>query len=128
MHMDRKAQLINIGAELAAKHGLVNVTRRMVAKKARVTDALVTHHVGNNDAARKLYKAHMKKLGLKEPAKEVVEAMGLAMRARGKRTVATKRARTIREVAAIRRNIAEPTVSKAARLPKLPPAHPVEVQ
>ena len=39
---ERKASILDAGAKLAAKHGASNVTRRMVAKQAGVSEALVS--------------------------------------------------------------------------------------
>lgn len=69
---DRSKEFAEIGARLAAKHGAENVTRRMVAEKAKVPESLVSHHVGGTAEAQKLYKATAKKLGLAMPDKATV--------------------------------------------------------
>ena len=52
--------------ELVAKHGAVNITRRLVATKAKVSEALVSNYFGDRASLQKNMKAHAKK---QRPAK-----------------------------------------------------------
>jgi AcrR family transcriptional regulator len=121
---ERKAALLECGAKLAAKHGAVNVTRRMVAKACKVSEGLVTAYMGTTADAQKLYTRQAKKLGLKLPTKEQVEAIGAKLRAHGPRKAPVKRTsrkRSVKEVQAIREKIAgkraSPALAKALRKP-----------
>lgn len=141
MAVARKEQLLDIGARLAAKHGLGNVTRRMVAGEAKVSEALVSSYVGNVDEARAFYKARAKRLGLKLPDAATEAQLGLALRAHGPRDNG-KRKRSTKEVKAIKRkvrgnptgtgkqgpiHIGKPAPKRsAARQPVLPPLIPAE--
>lgn len=99
----RKTQLLDIGAKLAAKHGVANVTRRMVAKAAKCSEPLVTNYVGNTSDAQKLYKRHATKLGLTLPTKEQEAAKGAKLRAHGPRDKRDVRPRSAKEVKAIQK-------------------------
>lgn len=103
---EREESILNAGAQLAAKYGAVNVTRRMVASKLKISDGLVSHYMGGTAEAQAAYKKRMKKLKLVEPAKDKIEALGVKLRAKGPREVKSTRKRSIREVKAIKRNVA----------------------
>lgn len=137
MAVARKEQLLDIGARLAAKHGLGNVTRRMVAGEAKVSEALVSSYMGNVDESRAAYKSRAKKLGLKLPDAATEAQLGLELRAHGPRVKATKRKRAVKEVKAIKRKTPPLIATKprsdgtyadakrsAARTPILPPLVP----
>lgn len=79
---ERRELILDTGAKLGAKHGLANVTRRMVAAQLGVTDPLVSHYVGDNAAATKAYRKRMKELGLVEPAADKIEEIGIKLRKR----------------------------------------------
>ena len=100
---DRKASILEAGARLAAKHGAINVTRRMVAEAAKVSEALVSAHMGDTKTAQAAYKRQMKKLGLEEPSKDKIEAIGVKLRAHGPRDKRDTRKRSAKEVEAIKR-------------------------
>lgn len=100
---DRKASILEAGARLAAKHGAINVTRRMVAAAAKVSEALVSAHMGDTASAQAAYKRQMKKLGLEEPSKDKIEAIGVKLRAHGPRDKRDTRKRSAKEVEAIKR-------------------------
>lgn len=100
---DRKASILEAGARLAAKHGAINVTRRMVANAAKVSEALVSAHMGDTATAQAAYKRQMKKLGLEEPSKDKIEAIGVKLRAHGPRDKRDTRKRSAKEVEAIKR-------------------------
>jgi hypothetical protein len=89
--MSRKQEFLETGAKLAVKVGVVNVTRRAIAAHHKVTDPLVSKYVGGKAEMRKAIKSTMKKLGLVEPAADVAEAKGKALRAR-KGTAPAKKA------------------------------------
>jgi AcrR family transcriptional regulator len=109
---DRKASILEAGARLAAKHGAINVTRRMVAKAANVSEALVSSHMGDTASAQAAYKRKMKKLGLEEPSKDKIEAIGVKLRAHGPRDKRDTRKRSAKEVEAIKRKRATPGIRK----------------
>lgn len=122
--MDRKTEFLDIGAKLAGKYGAVNVTRRMVAQAAKVSDGLVAHYLGSIADAQKLFAKHAKKLGIEQPAKDKIESIGTKMRAHGPRkekVVRSKKAtRAPKETKPVKPKV-KPTVapkSKPARAPK----------
>jgi len=102
---ERKAAMLEVGAKLAAKHGSVNVTRKMLADamKPPVAEGLVSHYFGSVDGMRKAVKARAKKLGLVEPDKAKQESIGIKLRAHGPRDARDTRKRSAREVEAIKR-------------------------
>ena len=79
---ERMDQLLEIGARLASKYGASNVTRRMVAQEAKVTDPLVSIYMGRVPEAQARWRAHCKKMGLPHPSKKEEAEMGLQMRKR----------------------------------------------
>jgi len=100
---ERKASILEAGAKLASKHGAANVTRRMVAKAAKVSEALVSSYMGGTADAQKLYARKAKALKLPLPDKAKTEAIGTKLRAHGPRKVAAPaRKRSIKEVKAIK--------------------------
>jgi AcrR family transcriptional regulator len=136
-----KQELLEFGVALAVKYGVVNVTRRAIAKRARVSEALVSHHLGNREALHKAIKRQMRKQGYEEPSAAEIEKAGKRLRA--KKNPAPARKRTAKEVEAIKRKgVAKKPVARngikptavlvddmrptkkprsAARMPKLPP-------
>lgn len=110
---ERKAQLLECGAKLAAKHGAANVTRRMVAKACKVSEALVAHYMGAAATAQKAYAKHAKKLGLALPDKAKEAELGAKLRAHGPRDKRDTRKRSVKEVEAIKRKAT--TAKKSAR-------------
>lgn len=88
---ERKAKLCEVAGELAAKFGSSNVTRRMVAKAADVSDSLVGHYLGTAEAIKKAAVAACRKAGLKEPTKEQQVAIGQQLRAHGPRDAKPQR-------------------------------------
>jgi hypothetical protein len=88
----------------------------MVAKACKVSEGLVTAYMGTTADAQKLYTRQAKKLGLKLPTKEQVEAIGAKLRAHGPRKAPVKRTsrkRSVKEVQAIKRKVAAPKASAA---------------
>jgi hypothetical protein len=77
---ESKKALLEAGAKLASKHGAKNVTRRMVAKAAHVSESLVSHYMGATAVAQKKYAAHAKKIGLALPAKDAEAKLGKSLR------------------------------------------------
>lgn len=110
---ERKAQILEAGARLAAKRGPQNVTRRDVAKACKCAEALVSVYMGGAADAQKAYARHARKLGLTLPDKATVEAIGVKMRAHGPRDKRDSRKRSVREVEAIKRK-AVPAAKKAS--------------
>ena len=103
---ERKAMLLEIGARLAAKHGAKNVTRRMVAKGAKVSEGLVSRYFATSAEGHKAYARKAKAMGLTLPDKAKTEAIGVKLRAHGPRDKRDTRKRSIREVEAIKRKAA----------------------
>lgn len=132
----RKIELLDIGAKLAAKHGLKNVTRRMVATAANVSDALVSSYLGNVDEQRAAYKKRAKTLGLTLPAADAEALMGRKLRAHGPRDARDTRKRSAKEVEAIKRKapvaakksaVARPIASPAAARKRATAGKPLPV-
>lgn len=117
----RKIELLDIGARLAAKHGLKNVTRRMVATEANVSDALVSSYLGNVEEQRAAYKKRAKALKLTLPDAKAEALMGRKLRAHGPRDARDTRKRSAREVEAIKRK------APVARPSKTPVFKPTKV-
>lgn len=91
---DRSNELLDIGARLVSKYGAANVTRRMVAKQAGVTDALVSSYFGSAEEARKKYTRRARAMGLSIPDKDETERLGVEMRKKPRK----KPLRTLTEV------------------------------
>jgi hypothetical protein len=121
---ERKAQLLDVGARLAAKLGVVNVQRQVVAEKAGCAASLVSAYMGDTLAAQAKYKRHMKKLGLVEPSKEKIERIGKEQRMHKIDDKRRTRKRSPKEVEAIKRKRADapnerkPAAPAVRRLPK----------
>lgn len=79
---ERKAELLDIGAKLASKHGHKNVTRRMVAKVAGVTEPLVSNYLGGTEKAQAAYARRARALKLPMPDKAKAEEIGAKLRAK----------------------------------------------
>jgi AcrR family transcriptional regulator len=101
MSKETKEKLLDAGAVIAGKVGVANVTRRAIATKAKVSEALVSHHLGARDALHKALKRHMKKNGYVEPDATVIEREGKKLRA--KKNPAPARKYTAKEVKAMQR-------------------------
>lgn len=78
--IDRKAQLLDVGAKLAGKYGAANITRRMVAEHGKVSEALITNYFGSRADAQKTFAKHAKKLGIEQPTKEKIASIGTKLR------------------------------------------------
>ena len=137
---ERKTQLLDAGAKLAAKLGAANVTRRLVAKEAKVAEALVSHYLGTSADAQAAYAKHARKLKLTLPTKAETAAIGLKMRKHKPGDKRDSRKRSVREVRTIKQKVATmplpremkptgPTSTKPAgpreTKPTAPPARPV---
>lgn len=100
---ERKAQILEAGANLAVKYGAVNVTRRMVAKACGCAEGLVSNYMGNSAEAQKAYARKARAMGKALPDKAQAEAHGAKLRAHGPRDKRDTRKRSIKEVQAIKR-------------------------
>lgn len=135
----RKSMLLEAGAKLASKYGTQNVTRRMVAKAAKVSEGLVSLYLGDTATAQKAYARKARALKLTLPSKAEAEAIGVKLRKHKPADKRDTRKRTAKEVNAIKRkrNAAAPVAkrkpapankAKAPPLPKLPvPQGPLPV-
>lgn len=112
---ERKAALLVVGAKLAAKHGAVNVTRRMVAEGAKCSEALVSAYFGTITDAQRAFARKAKSLGLKQPDKAKVDAIGVKLRAHGPRDKRDTRKRSAKEVEAIKRKNLAAVEKKSVR-------------
>lgn len=99
--MSTKSDILMAGAKLASKHGAKNVTRRMVAKEAGVSEGIVSHHFGTAAEAQAKYAAKAKREGFKMPTAEQTKAIGIKLRAHGPRKPAPPRKRSQKELDAI---------------------------
>lgn len=99
----RKAQILEAGAKLAAKNGAANVTRRMVAEQCECAEGLVSVYMGDSATAQKAYARKAKAMGLALPDKAKSDAIGVKMRSHGPRDKRDTRKRSVREVEAIKR-------------------------
>lgn len=111
---ERKASILEAGAKLASKHGAMNVTRRMVAKAAKVSEALVSTYMGGTDVAQRAYARKAKALKLPLPDKAKAEAIGAKLRAHGPRDKRDTRKRSAKEVEAIKRKVVAKKSAKVA--------------
>ena len=102
---DRLATILEAGAKLVGKLGAKNVTRKDVAKEAKVSPALVAYYMGSSAEAQKAYAKHARKLGIAQPPKEEIERIGAKMRAHGPRKSKVVRKRSDKEKAAIKRKV-----------------------
>lgn len=82
---NRKEEFAHIGAKLAAKHGIINVTRGMIAEVAGCSEVLVGNVLGNKDERSAAMRKAMRKLGLKEPDKKTIADEGVRLRKHGPR-------------------------------------------
>lgn len=118
---ERKTQLLDAGAKLAVKLGAANVTRRLVAKEAKVAEALVSHYLGSSTDAQAAYAKHARKLGLTLPNKAETAAIGLKMRKHKPGDKRDMRKRTVREVKTIKQKVATMPLPR-----EMKPAAPAE--
>lgn len=116
---ERKLQLLAAGAKLAHKYGASNVTRRMVAAEAGVSEALVSRYMGTTEEAQKAYAKHAKKLKLDLPTKAEAELRGRKLRAHKPGDKRDTRKRSAKEAKAIREK--KPSAPAAKRSTKPAP-------
>lgn len=77
---DRKQELLDIGVALAAKVGVVNVTRSAIAEKAGISAPAVGKYLGNKEAQREAIKKAMRKAKVSEPDKKTIASIGQELR------------------------------------------------
>lgn len=114
----RKLQLLDAGAKLVSKHGAQNVTRRMVAAAAKVSEALVSRYMGTTEEAQKVYARHAKKMGLAVPSKAEADALGAKLRKHKPGDKRDTRERSAKEVQAIREKKSNNTAAKRSTKPE----------
>jgi AcrR family transcriptional regulator len=61
---ERKALILDAAAKCVSKYGARNVTRRMVAKLAGCSEALVAHYLGGTESIRRKGLSQAKAMGL----------------------------------------------------------------
>lgn len=81
----RQSTLLNHGVKLATKFGVPNITRRMVAKAAKVSDPLVSHYFGSLQQLHDAIEKEMKAQGKKQPSLDQIVSMGEKMRRKPRR-------------------------------------------
>jgi hypothetical protein len=113
----RAEEFFKTGATLAAKIGIVNVTRRAIAEKHNVSDPLVGKHVGGKAELQAGIKKTMKKLGLSEPAGATIERKGAELRARKATGTAAAKPRAKKLIAAKKATAAKKSAPKKAARP-----------
>lgn len=86
MSNNKKEDILNAGARLGAKVGIINVQRKDVADRAKCAPSLVSAYMGDTAKARAAYRKRMKALGLVEPSKDKINAAGIALRKHKPRT------------------------------------------
>lgn len=140
----RKSSLLTVAVELAVKHGAENVSRRMIADKAKVSEPLVSRYLGSKSEIPKAIKKAAKKAGAVLPDKQQTAELGEKLRKATRRQAAAKtmakRAATVRKPTAARsvksaklavdtpvRSSGATRKPTAARKPKLPPVPVVTV-
>lgn len=84
---ERKNELLGIAVKLAAKFGVVNVTREMIAKEAGISAVAVGKHLGTTEARQKAIRKAFKASGKTEPNKKAIAEHGVQLRAKGPRKV-----------------------------------------
>jgi len=130
---ERKAAILEVAIKLVGKYGSKNITRRMVATAAKVSEPLVTNYFGNTKDAQAVYARAAKKAGVVEPSAEKQKAIGAKLRSHDKekppvakkqivnpkvKVVAKKSVKTVSNKP-VTSSISPP--KKAARMPKAPP-------
>lgn len=109
-------KILKAGVDLSVKHGAVNVTRKMVAEKAKVSPALVSHYMGGTKDAQAKYAKVLRKQGGVQPDRDRIAAIGVKLRAVGtKPHMVKKRVRKPAEIKAIKRNVASKMLANAKR-------------
>ena len=86
MSNNKKEDILNAGARLGAKVGIVNVQRKDVADRAKCAPSLVSAYMGDTTKARAAYRKRMKALGLAEPTKDTIKWAGVQQRKHKPRT------------------------------------------
>lgn len=123
---ERKLQILETGAKLAAEHGKENVTRRMVAKACGCAESLISEYVGDSATAQNAYARKAKALGLVLPDKKTSAELGKKLRAHGPRDKRDTRKRSAKEVEAIKRkaggNGRKPTSYRSGVVAQVPAA------
>lgn len=87
---ERKALLLAAGVKLAVKHGAENVTRRDIAKAAKVSEPLVTRYLGSKSEIPKAIAKAAKKAGETLPDKAQSKALGEKLRKATRQQAAKK--------------------------------------
>lgn len=116
----RAEEFFNTGAKLAAKIGIVNVTRRAIAEAHSVSDPLVGKHVGGKAELQAGIKKTMKKLGLSEPAGATIERKGAELRARKATGTAAAKPRAKKLIAAKKVAAKKSPAKKSAPVSRAP--------
>lgn len=112
---ERKAQLLEIGAQLASKFGAQNVQRKMVADAAGCAMSLVSSYMGDTATAQRAYANKARRMGFKMPTKAEADEIGIELRQHKPRDKRDTRKRSAKEVEAIKRK-----AGAAKKLAKVP--------
>ena len=84
----KEQTLLKHGVRLAVKFGSSNVTRRMVAQAAKVSDPLVSHYFGPTEQLRDRLAKAVKDAGRSEPSADAQATIGEKMRKKPRRVTA----------------------------------------
>lgn len=111
---DRKQELLSIGVALAAKVGVVNVTRAAIAEKAGISAPAVGKYLGTKEAQREAIKKAMRKAKVSEPDKKTVASIGQELRKKPRKVTKPAKGRVTKVV--------KPPQKKPKRTPRPKPA------
>lgn len=138
----RKESVEKSGIKLAVKVGVSNITRRMLAAESGISEALVSHYMGDREAMRKKIARITKAAGKVQPDKEKQLVIGKKLRAHSvQEVIGAKKSSASRPIAGSKRpdtltvtaspaapvsdaQVCEHFGVTAARLPKAPPPPP----
>lgn len=109
---NKSAELLDIGARLAAKYGAENVTRRMVAEEGKVSEPLVSHFFGGTEEAKKKYARRAKSLGMKLPTKAEAMELGRELRRKARAGTVGKKRGPYKKEAPAKKSPVSPVGSK----------------
>lgn len=114
---NKSAELLDIGARLAAKYGAENVTRRMVAEEGKVSEPLVSHFFGGTEEAKKKYARRAKALGMKLPTKAEAMELGRELRRKARAGTVGKKRGPYKKEAPAKKSVRSSTPAKPKSAP-----------
>lgn len=122
---DRKQELLDIGVALAAKVGVVNVTRSAIAEKAGISAPAVGKYLGTRDQQREVIKKAMRKAKVSEPDKKTIASIGQELRKKPRKAdapvVKPAKGRVTKVVKVPQKKVSEAKNTKPKRKPRPKP-------